>query len=85
VPVFLTVGFHATDRTERECPPSRVEWRAKLRNEYTRTVLSEVAVAMRGKPLGFGTETHALDAAAGLNSARGRMRSWVGDAMVVVR
>jgi hypothetical protein len=47
--------------------------------------LSEVAVAMRGKPLGFGIETQALEAAAGLNSARGRMRRGVGEAILVGR
>jgi len=85
VPVFFTAGFHAADRTDREWPPSSFECRAKLRNEYTRTVLSEVAVAMRGKPLGFGIETQALEAAAGLNSARGRMRRDVGEAILVGR
>jgi hypothetical protein len=40
---------------------------------------------MRGKPLGFGIETQALEAAAGLNSASGRMRRCVGEAMLVGR
>jgi hypothetical protein len=40
---------------------------------------------MRGKPLGFGIETQALEAAAGLNSARGRMRRDVGEAILVGR
>jgi hypothetical protein len=57
----------------------------KFRREYTRTVLSEVAVAMRGKPLGFGIDTQARDAAAGLNSARGRIRIWVGEAILAGR
>jgi hypothetical protein len=40
---------------------------------------------MRGKPLGFGIDTQVLEAAAGLNSARERIRSWVGEAMLVAR
>jgi hypothetical protein len=42
----------------------------KFRREYTLTVLSEVAVARRGRPFGLGTEAQARDDAEGLNSAR---------------
>ena len=40
---------------------------------------------MRGSPLGFGIETQARDAAAGLNSARGRIFTWLGAAIVFGR
>jgi hypothetical protein len=73
----LAIGFHATDRTDLECPPSSVECNVKFFSEYTRTVLSEVAVAMRGRPLGFGIETHAREEEIGLKSASGRIRVWV--------
>jgi hypothetical protein len=73
----LAVGFHATDRTDLECPPSSVECNVKFLSEYTRTVLSEVAVAMRGRPLGFGIETQAREEAVGLKSAMGIIRVWV--------
>ena len=43
-----------------------------------------MAVARRGRLLGFGIETQARDEAAGLKSARGRMRSLVGEVMVIV-
>jgi hypothetical protein len=42
----------------------------KFRRENTLTVLSEVAVARRGRPFGLGTEAQARDDAGGLNSAR---------------
>ncbi len=53
----------------------------KFLSEYTLTVLSEVAVAMRGRPLGFGMETQALEFAIGLNSANGRIRRGVKPAI----
>jgi hypothetical protein len=65
-----TWGFHVTLLTDRECPPSIVEWRVKFRREYTLTVLSEVAVARSGRPFGLGTEAQAREDADGLNSAR---------------
>lgn len=55
----------------------------KFFNEYTRTVLSEVAVAMSGRPLGFGIETQARDAEMGLKSARGRIRRYGREAIVL--
>jgi len=49
----------------------------KLLREYIRVVLSLVPVARRGRLFGFGTETQALDEAAGLKSARGSMRNGI--------
>lgn len=46
----------------------------KFFSEYTRTVLSEVAVAIRGSPLGLGIDTQARELETGLNSASGRRR-----------
>ena len=57
----------------------------KFFNEYTRAVLSEVAVAINGRPLGFGIETQALEVDIGLNSARGSIRRRVGEAMLCWR
>ena len=56
----------------------------KFFSEYTRAVLSEVAVATSGRPLGFGIETQARDDEIGLKSARGRIRTCVEDAIVAV-
>jgi hypothetical protein len=47
----------------------------KFRREYTLTVLSEVAVARSGRPLGLGMETQAREDAEGLNSERAPRRT----------
>lgn len=55
----------------------------KFFREYTRTVLSDVAVATRGNPLGFGIDTHAREFANGLSSAMGRIRRGVKDVVAI--
>jgi hypothetical protein len=55
----------------------------KFSKEYTRTVLSDVAVAISGRPLGFGIETQARDKAIGLNSERGTSCIGGGEAIVL--
>jgi hypothetical protein len=58
----------------------------KFLSEYTRTFFSEVAVAMRGKSLGFGMDTQARTGDLGLNSAMEVIRTpgGVEEAIVVV-
>jgi len=51
----------------------------KFLSEYTRTVLSLVAVAIKGMESGFGIEAQARELAGGLKSERGTRRMVCGE------
>lgn len=64
------LGFHAHARTDRLCPPATVDASANDVRLYTRTVLSDEAVATTGRD-GCGAVIHVRAELAGVSVARG--------------